>query len=478
MQDITKFPTPFLADFARRQWVSGPARETWEPRIARIGAQFAAAERESVELGIRRAALQNITPDQLPELARKAAERGLTVTPLEMVGRPGSYSAAPAPVEAGRPWDYRVAITSSRISARLFLQAWAAGDDDQIGELLGYPKCCRRFFAETWAAGSTDPTWYMGAHGGGPLEANMLLRWAGVRYVPHMPCSFQCDPTVELGEQLRGRMPELERRWADALLSMPALWSARNSIGEVQTPLFNLNFRTDPAPELREIRRDGAHYPEHAAAGLRFPYRVSARAGSQGGLEPAAGRLEKEDPCRWLENGFGSRRAMLRAHRTVEAVRPSRGTKTRRTVLDLGCGNGRLARILAGPKGEGLAYGVEFDRGRARSAEQNLDGVLCSDIFSAELERLTINPDLILLMPGRLLEGEFGKASPGFERRVEFVKKLEALGGELVVYVYGDWIDKFESLEALCRAAGLEGELADLQVDEGIAAAGVWRFAC
>ncbi len=462
---------PFLSDFTRRQWTSAQARSIWEPRISSFGAQLAAAELETVEVGIRRAALQNIQPEGLTELARKAISRGLVAIPLGMQGRPGDYAATPVPMAKGAPWDYRVVIARPDAGAA-FVEAWGAGDDERIGELLGYPDCCRRFFAETWGTGSVDPTPYMGRAGDradGPSVANILLRWAGVRYVPHMPCSFECRGSAQLGRQFRELVAPHERAWGDELLDMPMLYSTINSIGEVVTPLFSLNFRTDPGPEAVELRRRSSRYPEGSAVGLRFPYRPpAARRPAEVELAQAAPELARPVPpeLEARDNGFSSWEAMKRAHGLILGVRPANGP---RTVLDLGAGNGRLARALAGAGG--TAIGVEADPERARRAGGVLDQVFTGDMFGEELEGNVAGwePELTLFMPGRLLE----LGAPPVNL---FLPRLRRVGGELLVYAYGDWLEKCGSLEALCSTAGLEGELVELQIAAGVEA-GVWRWA-
>lgn len=351
MSTITSFQSKNvdkIPDFCRRQWVSSAARSTWEPRLSAIGQQWAAAERASVG-DIRSAALQSISPEQLLELSQRAIKAGLVGTPLEFQGRAEDYAASAVPIN-GWP-DYRFALMMPDVTAR-FLDAWHAGDDETIGQLLGYPKCCRDFFAKTWGAGSVDPTWEMADHGDGPLEANILLRWLGVRYVPHLPCGFQCEGTVKLGRKLRALIPTREREWMDELLAMPMLWSALNGIGEVVTPIVTLNFRSDRLMFLREIRRQGEYYPEAGAHGIRFPYRRTHDK-----------RLEF-DPYLWTDNGFSSLDAMnaghemilsaLNAHMAGVVSRISGATG----IIDLGAGNGELLHKL------GWGIGIESDEGR------------------------------------------------------------------------------------------------------------------
>lgn len=334
---LAKNPLP---DFSRTQWVSSNARSVWEPRITAIGKQFDAAERASIG-SIRPAALQNVSPDQFPVLAQRAAKIGLVASPIGYLGHFDEYVASAVDRKLSEPWEYRVALTMPR-TANKFIEAWQKGDDETIGRLLGYPPCCCSFFLKTWGDGSIDPTWHMEDRGDGPIEANILLRWLGVRYIPHLPCGFRCDETIMLGKQFRAEIPKLERGWMDSLLSMPMLWTSLNGIGELVTPIFTLNFRSDIAHELREIRRQGSSYPEGGAHALRFPY------------------LPAIQKCLWTDNGFSSREAMEAGHEMIISVIRKHMESGGHTgsLIDLGAGNGELLRKL------GRGIGLESDTGR------------------------------------------------------------------------------------------------------------------
>lgn len=348
---LAKNPLP---DFSRTQWVSAKARSIWEPRVTAIVKHFEAAERSSVG-SIRAAALQNVSPELFPKLAQRAAKIGLVANPVGYHGKSDSYAASAVTPKPSEPWQYRVALTMPT-TARQFLEAWEKNDDETIGLLLGYPRCCCNFFLKTWGAGSVDPTGAMADRGDGPIEANILLRWLGVRYIPHMPCGFKCDATITLGKKLRAEIPKRERGWLDSLLSMPMLWTSLNGIGEVSTPIVTLNFRSDMGHERLEIRREGSSYPEAGAHALRFPYRLSRSSGQKTvGPGPVEKRL-------WTDNGFSSREAMDKAHEMIrfalEEYLASIGN--RGAIIDLGAGNGELLRKL------GRGVGIESDSRRVR----------------------------------------------------------------------------------------------------------------
>jgi len=363
---LAKNPLP---DFSRAQWVSAKARYVWESRIAAIGKQFEAAERASVGR-IRAAALQNISPEQFPAMAQRAAKVGLVATPIGHQGYCDGYAASAIEHKGSGPWEYRVALTMPG-SAKRFLEAWQKNDDEAIGRLLGYPPCCCDFFLKTWGAGSVDPTWEMADRGDGPIEANILLRWLGVRYVPHLPCGFRCDATLTIGEKIRAEIPKRERGWMDSLLSMPMLWTSLNGIGEVVTPIVTLNFRSDMGHEILEIHRKGSSYPEAGAHGLRFPYRPAGRADQKTlGPDPVEKRL-------WTDNGFSSLEAMEEGHKLIRAtLYHARGMSG--DIIDLGAGNGELIRKL----GPDRVFGLESNAGRY--SRRVYDGVRLGRIQDAE----------------------------------------------------------------------------------------------
>jgi hypothetical protein len=234
------------------------------------------------------------------------------------------------------------------------------------------------------------------------------------------------------------------------------LWSSVHSIGEVVTPIVRLNFRSDVCHERRELRRLGTNYPDAGAHGLTFPFRPPPARRSPATL--------------WQDNGFGDLQAMESAHRTVVAAC---APYELRAVVDLGCGNGMLARKLASASGK--AYGVERDTGRATRAANYVDDVVCGDLFqSVKWERRAYagwNPDAVVLMPGRLVERK-DKQPRDVKTLLTAIRRIRAV---VVVYAYGDWLERYRSLLELCRAGGMTGTVSRVVTGAG-AAAGIWEW--
>ena len=421
-----------LPDFTRVVWASPKAREVWQPRVDAVMRDWAAVERLSVLEGVRQAALFNVQQDDLVGESAWAAKNGLALVPLARVRSSGSYNAVVAPAVEGQPWSYRVVLVRPEHAGTA-----SAQDDSGLGELLGYPACCRSFFDATWGQGMLDTTWPMHQAAGpnGPLEANILLRWLGVRAVPHLPCSFTCAETVALG----ARMLELCRpevaEWTREMLGWAMSWSALHGVAEIRTPVLRITTRTDYTPAKVTFERAG-EVPALAPSGLVYPHKRQPLVQLTQSKKHKAG-VRAADPREWTDNGFSSREAMDRAHGAIVTVAEGMG-RPPASVVDLGCGNGRLLERLGEVWPEAKLFGVEYEAARAQRAHVP---VTIGSMFDVTVP----DAELVLLMPGRLIE--VGERSA----------RLRAwlAGRTLIVYGYGDWVGRYGSLGALCQAAGL-----------------------
>lgn len=446
---------PFsLPDFTRVQWVSPSAEATWAPRLRRIASAWMAVELESVARAARASALQSVMPDELPKLVAWAASQRCVVLPLAREGVTDSYSSTPS--APGARWSYRVAVTSLDADAvRLWPKAWAETDHAMIGRLLGFPSCCQEAFTEAWRGQRLiDTTWTQAARtvrearetiyldASMPAATNLLLRWLGVRLVPHLPCAHDCEHTQGIADNLRlvadGAGYAQEWAWIDEMLSWPVEWSALHGIALIVTPFCTVSAMTDATSVKLCVRREGAGVPADAPTGTRFPYR-SGRVIPLTTLKKFASAFEPPSPpavAPYMLNGFSTQAAQDAAHDLIAGTLSESVT----SVLDLGCGDGTLARRLAGP--DGVACGVEADPVRAEAARARLDEVATGSLFGEWPARPF---ELVVLMPGRLLESplEAELLRPRLTRR------------RLLVYAYGDSLARYGSLKKAVVAAGL-----------------------
>lgn len=458
---------PFrLPDFTRVMWTSDRARDVWQPRIDRIRKGWLAVERRTVTAGLRPCTMQHAAPRELPALAAEAGRNGLCALPLALEGVPShGYATEASPPGTGRSSVFRVASGAPANVARL-QSAWAAGRHVEVGRLLGYPECCTSFFQRVWIEEqSVDTTWAMaGTPEGdpapraldvaGPPEANILLRWLGVRAVAHLPCRFDCDATVRVADEWLMLARECglsaEADWLLEMLSWPCEWSALHGIAEIKTPIAKIAARTDATAHKLVVRRHGDRYPAEGARGLVFPYRRPPRRDEPAVHPVAVLRRGRE----WLfaDNGFTSASAMRAAHRPIVDLASRHIGAGEAAVLDTGCGNGALLAAVCERVPGAIPGGIDVAPDKIARARALLprfaSRFAVANLFDAEAPWRHQQADLVLLMPGRLLEVDD-------RRREDLLEWLARTRCAVLVYAYDDWLDRYGGLEALARAGGL-----------------------
>lgn len=322
-----------LPDFKRTAWASETARAAWEPRIRAASAALLDVEIASVREGIRQAALQ-FTP---------------TVADLRRLDASGLRYRSVTPG--------RCAIARDAETVDAFVEAYRGRDDSTVGALLGFPACCRAFFDKLWNVdGLRDTTLRMAGDPSAALRGcNILGRWFGVRHVPHLPCSWQCEATADFARRLRSLWPSDVVSTIDTVLSWPVRYSALHAIAIITFPIMKMVTETDYTAREAIIEVQGTAYPAEASRGLVFPFAPPPHAAI-----PTP--VLFVDPREWTDNGFQSRATMDAAHeRLLAVVRAERP----QTVLDLGCGNGVLLDKIRA-LGVRVVEGVEMEEEKVR----------------------------------------------------------------------------------------------------------------
>lgn len=404
-----------MSEFFRGpQWPSQNERSKWEPQIQAANAAWNEMEVMSISTGIRKSALLLLSPEELVNATTATRAQGLELTVLASQQRGDGYSAGAA---THGPPGFRVAVHLPELGAP-WVSAWQSNDNKLIGKLLGFPPCCIDFFEDTWVKERrVDPTPAMkGADG--PYQANILLRWLGVRLVPHLPCSFNCKLTVSMGvafEQMAIKAGMVEEMKAmQALLSLPMYYSALNGIGAVIAPDFRFYFATDQRAEEHRVDRSGEDAPE-----IEMPE-------------------ESRSITIWGDNGFGTKKAMQDAHGEI-----LKAVEGKPTIVDLGCGDGTLLSQFQ-MRGSKFCWGCDYnvtrlERGRRRYPDLKLEFGRLEELDWPEA-------DITLFMPARLLEMDE-------ETRKKVHQKLAKR--KIVVYAYGDHLERWHGLINLCQEVGI-----------------------
>lgn len=451
---------PFvLPDFTRIAWTGAAAQAVWEPRLARIAAAWFDIQWLSVAAGVRRCALVRLDEAALLARASNWFERGLAVAPLGLESDARlSYRSTSAPYRPGERALVCAAVGRPD-AVDAMRDAWARRDADAMGALLGYPACCRRFFDAVWTrAKCVDTTWAMAIGDGaapdparvdvtGPPGANVLLRWIGVRKVPHLPCGFGCAATQAFADRFdrvgrdAGHAQALD--WIDEALSWPVEWSALHGIAELRTPILKATMRSDATAGRHVVRRAGHAYPREGAHGSGFPYTARSKPVPvsmpfQRGIDHPLPRADGSPDWRHRDNGFASRHGMDRLQAPIVALaRRALAAQAAQVgnVLDLGCGNGVLLQKICEDRPGLTPFGIDVNEAAIAHAAQvhpaHAGNFVRGDLFDPACHALGRRYALALLMVGRLVE-----APP--EAAARLLAVLQAHCGMLLLYAYPD----------------------------------------
>jgi len=171
------------------------------------------AEVLSVKDGIRKVGTYHIRNTHLMEDISFLTNNNLVFLPILECKPVSGFAHRFYDPEPNEPRDMFVVIAKKYSHARVFREAFLRDDHSLVGMMLGYPKCCIDFFKSTWSD-IIDPVWQWGYNSphkvldknriqvSGYPECNMLLRYFGLRTVPHIVCSSTCKGTKKFSEKL------------------------------------------------------------------------------------------------------------------------------------------------------------------------------------------------------------------------------------------------------------------------------------
>jgi hypothetical protein len=272
-----------LPDVVRLAWVSEEARLAHQPQIERVRKAWNSVEWRSILSDMRPCACIVTSPQCISLLTDEVSAQGLKLYPLRVVELTAKQrNDSPVLIDA---------VIGRRRDAQLFVKAWKRRDTEEMGRLLGYPRCCREFYRtvfelrrlidQTWPAAMNTTA---AKHEDRVIRitatpwGNSLLRTIGLKPVLHLPCSFECAASLELG----ARFSELmcadgyadEVKYLKDALQWPAEWSGLHGIAEIRTPVVKICTRTDSTAQKLVVQWLGSQYPREGARGLTYPFIV------------------------------------------------------------------------------------------------------------------------------------------------------------------------------------------------------------
>ena len=262
--------------FLRTIWVSAEAKKTWESAIRDCADLVSELELLSVAKEQRKCGWQSISIQQLPSFEKRCAEMGLTTLIVRYSAPLDGFAHKFQPVtKIDNNTNTPVIFAKKLEDALNYRRAYEVGNHDAQGEFLGFPICCRQFFNWVWPD-YYDPIGQIKDKDNPHPFSNPLLRYIGLRLSFHIPCSFHCEKTIEIGKQRMSLAKEIDPNLAmllEALLSMPMSWDVKGGIAVVRTPIFYIITSSVPSAEKYLVEIKGNFYPKESAKGIIFPFK-------------------------------------------------------------------------------------------------------------------------------------------------------------------------------------------------------------
>jgi hypothetical protein len=264
----------------------------------KIVTAFNKIELLSVVEGTRNAHLNFFLPSELEPKLNELKKYGLTIVTLnkEANNKKGSYGNHSMPYQGGDDFVWRSIITKPE-NVQMWKDIWDTRSRDVllgeflIGRGLGYPECCSRFFTRVWMQDAgIDTTWQQALctkheceHDSNaplynwnlpqvpdttielgedtPIWASNLLRWAGMKIVTHLPCSFNCTESKRIALENLGLATKhgfgYEYNKLCEMLAWDTTWTAHMGIATIETPIFVINTVTDITADKYVVHKKG-----------------------------------------------------------------------------------------------------------------------------------------------------------------------------------------------------------------------------
>jgi hypothetical protein len=251
-----------ILPFSRMVWRDG--YQDKDQILQRWAEEFNRAELSTVLDGLRDCGIYLMESAKYQEECLNFNKKGLVFLPvLKNDPSPGGQ----LPSSSQRSPFIQCVVSYSEDKAQQLLGCLQSGEGDcpaEIGKLLGYPQCCVNFLKKYSSSKKMfDPIFIAakntkgavfdrerGRDGKGvpgkveaetvhvdiPPETNIILRNFGIKTIPHIPCSFNCEKSRELAEKFLKFMPS--RNSLLEFLGKSMIWDEYKGIAVINTRWF------------------------------------------------------------------------------------------------------------------------------------------------------------------------------------------------------------------------------------------------
>lgn len=263
--------------------------------LSRISTAYNTVEYLNVVEGTRDAHLMFIKSNEVEIKTEQFKKYGLSIVLLnkEADNTNGNYGNHSKDYDGGPSYVWRSIVTKD---VTKWKDIWNTRDNNVllgeylVGKGLGYPDCCSKFFTQVWMSdGGIDTTWQQALSTVHPIKqveqkdswwqfsntqettlelpdttpiwASNLLRWAGLKLVAHLPCSFDCKESKRIALENIGIATKHgfgnEYNKLCQMLDWEITWTAQYGVATIETPVFVITTATDVTTEKYTVIKHG-----------------------------------------------------------------------------------------------------------------------------------------------------------------------------------------------------------------------------
>lgn len=255
-------PIRFERPFTKRNWKNPASRERWKELHQRIGEAKSFAEWRSAADGEtdRQCAIIHVNNRNREKWLRRMNEFDFHYRDIRYSEPYDGFSHKHYETSIDNPNRITYAVISQDedvVEHVKQVEQEEQGRDlhDVVGEYLGFPQCCRDHFDEVWTKrGVIDPMYEVSCNSDNVVQldddghelliedpnpgANVMWRYFGLSFVTHIPCSWDCEGSIDIARERYRIMTENGyQEAADALsewLNSPHVWDSYHGITNVR----------------------------------------------------------------------------------------------------------------------------------------------------------------------------------------------------------------------------------------------------
>lgn len=250
----------------KQNWKTAESRDEWADLLSEAAKAKQFAEWWSVlsDKTDRKAAIIHVNNLNREEWLKRVGEYGLSYRDIRYTEPYNGFSHKHYPTDKRDPnrVTYAVIAENDDVADKMEEAELRDGEAEKheiVGELLGFPECCRQSFRETFIEQKRIDPMYEVSCQSDCAEAidgdnqsvyipevnpwtNVLYRYFGYSFITHIPCKWDCEKSAEIGEARGEMMAEHgHREAANKLwewLRLPMTWTNKTGLAHIRNQHF------------------------------------------------------------------------------------------------------------------------------------------------------------------------------------------------------------------------------------------------